>query len=53
MTKNIIFISFLICILHAKVPEFELKNAADKGLKYPAVGLGTGGYGFDSSVGYK
>ena len=32
---------------HQQQPSFLLKNAAIDGLAYPAVGLGTGGYGLD------
>ena len=31
----------------AAIPSFPLKNSAVSGLSYPAVGLGTGGYGTD------
>lgn len=42
---------YTIVVLTA-VPSILLKNAASPGLKIPAIGLGTAGYGNDPSVGY-
>jgi hypothetical protein len=36
----------------AAMPSFPLLNSAVAGLAYPAVGLGTGGYGLDKHLKY-
>jgi len=56
-TVHIIFLfSLLIQCFNADavaaVPMVELKNAAVKGTKMPAMGLGMGGYGTNKRFGY-
>jgi len=42
--------AIVLSIDPALMPSVELKNAAQPGLRYPAIGLGVGGYGAADGV---
>ena len=42
----------VVAVRSAAVPSFPLKNSAVPGLRIPAIGLGTGAYGYIANGGY-
>ena len=56
MLRQLLFAVAAVCLLGhpclSAVPTFPLYNAAVAGLRIPAIGIGTGGYAFNPSVGY-
>eukprot|EP00056_Hartaetosiga_gracilis_P015812 m.242372 g.242372 ORF g.242372 m.242372 type:complete len:354 (+) comp32836_c0_seq1:19-1080(+) len=47
----VVLLVLVECVV-GDVPVVHLKNAATEGMTMPAIGLGTGGYGTNRSVGY-
>ena len=45
-------VALCVVAVRSAVPSFPLKNSAVPGLRIPAIGLGTGAYGYIANGGY-
>ena len=50
--SSVLVFAAVWAVAGAAMPSFPLLNSAVAGLTYPAVGLGTGGYGLDKHLKY-